>query len=127
MALSLIAIFNDKPIGHILFSPVSIENNPQQHVVWAIAPLAVLPEFQRQGVGKQLMKESLEQCKTQNVSAIVLLGHTSYYPIFGFEAASHYDLFFKGEDFGDAFMVKELRQGVLPSMSGTVNYAPAFD
>ena len=127
MTLSLVARSKEMPVGHILYSPVSLETNPQHYRVWGLGPIAVLPEYQRQGVGRQLIKTSLEQCKGFGVDTVVLLGHTSYYPKFGFEPASRYGLKFKGEDFGDAFMVLELRKGALASLAGAVHYVPAFD
>lgn len=127
IALSLLAFLNDEAVAHILYSPVTTESNPQNHTVWGLGPVAVLPAFQKQGVGKALIWQSLEQCKTQGTSAIVVLGHPTYYPQFGFEPANKYGLSFRGEYDGEAFMVQELVQGTLASLSGAVHYVPAFE
>ncbi len=126
VALSLVALLDDQLIGHILYSPVSVEHNPEKYKVWGLGPIAVLPEYQCQGVGKELIYTSLDACKSLAVEAVVLLGHKTYYPKFGFEPASKYHLKFKGQDLGDAFMALELSKGVLASLSGAVHYVPAF-
>lgn len=126
-ALSLVALLDEKLVAHIMYSPVRVENNPKNYTVWGLGPIAVLPENQRQGIGKALLKTSLEQCRARGVAAVVLLGHSSYYPKFGFEPAAAYGLSFKGEFSGDAFMVLELIEGVRFSLSGAVYYVPAFD
>jgi putative acetyltransferase len=126
IALSLVALLGDRLVGHVLYSDVSVEHNPEKYKVWGLGPVAVLPDHQRQGVGKQLIYASLDECKSLAVDAVVLLGHTSYYPKFGFEPASNYNLKFKSQDLGDAFMALELSKGVLASLSGAVYYVPAF-
>lgn len=127
LRLSLVALVAGRIVGHIAFSPVSIQHNPTDLTVLGLAPIAVLPDYQRQGVGKALIQEGLAQCRAMGTDAIVLLGHTSYYPRFGFVPASHYDLHYKGEDFGEAFMILELAEGAAAQLSGRVDYVAAFD
>jgi putative acetyltransferase len=127
LSLSLVALVAGRIVGHVAFSSVTIQHNPTGLMVLGLAPIAVLPDYQRQGVGKALILEGLAQCRAMGTDAIVLVGHTSYYPRFGFLPASRYDLKYKGEDFGDAFMILEITQGAAAQLSGRVDYVAAFD
>lgn len=127
LSLSLVALVAGRIVGHVAFSPVTIEHNPKGHMIWGLAPIAVLPDHQRQGVGKALIQEGLTQCRAIGTDAIVLLGHTSYYPRFGFVPTPRYNLQYKGEDFGDAFMILELTEGAAAHLTGRVDYVGAFN
>lgn len=126
LALSMVALHDNKLLAHVLYTPVEVEHNLNAFKVWGLGPVAVLPEVQRQGIGKALIRASLAKAHVLAADAIVLLGHTSYYPQFGFKPASNYQLSFQGQDFGDAFMALELRPGVLAKLSGKVQYVSAF-
>lgn len=80
--LSLLAVDGDAPIGHVLFTRVRIEG----HDVLAqiLAPVAVLPEHQRRGVGGQLIREGLRILRERDTTLVFVLGHPEYYPKFGF-------------------------------------------
>jgi len=110
-------------IGHILFSPLAIVRANGQFTAAALAPLAVRPGLQRSGVGAALMRAGIEACRAAGVPAIVVLGHPSYYPRFGFmaEAAAPLSAPFSGP----SFMALELQPGILRD-GGIVRYAPAF-
>lgn len=127
LSLSLVALLAGRIVGHVAFSPVTTQHNPTGLRVWGLAPIAVLPDYQRQGVGQALIREGLAQCRAMGIDAVVLLGHTSYYPRFGFVPASRYDLQYKGEDFAEAFMILELTAGAAAQLSGRVDFAAAFD
>jgi putative acetyltransferase len=90
--LSLVAELDNKIIGHIFFSPVEIEGHPEIKNGMGLAPLAVLPEYQKQGIGKMLINESINILKNQSVPFIIVLGHEHYYSRFGFETASEFRL-----------------------------------
>ena len=78
--ISLLAFENDKPVGHILFTKCSIndiENCPLMHI---LAPLAVIPEYQKQGIGGLLIKKGLELLQKINSEIVFVLGHIEYYP-----------------------------------------------
>ena len=82
--ISLLAFENDKAIGHILFTKCSIndiKNCPLMHI---LAPLAVIPEYQKQGIGGMLIKKGLELLQDINSEIVFVLGHIEYYPKYGF-------------------------------------------
>jgi putative acetyltransferase len=91
-----------------------------------LAPLAVLPDHQRQGVGSQLVRAGLETCRSRGLSVIVVLGHPEYYPRFGFVPASMKGLEYEHVGPSEAFMVLELQPGVLAHARGVVRYHPEF-
>ncbi len=123
-ALSLIAIDDGRVVGHILFSCIHIRTADADVPALALAPVAVLPERQNQGIGSALIRHGLEECRRLGHRIVVVVGHPSYYPRFGFSPARA-----KGLDapFPDpAFMVQELVPGALDGICGTVEYPPAF-
>jgi len=97
--LSLVAIVEDLPVGHILFSPVTIENQapgfdgtgaPIQGM--GLGPMAVLPEYQGAGIGSKLVREGLKRLRAASTPFVIVLGHPAYYPRFGFEPASRHGI-----------------------------------
>src|SRR5208282_459385 len=85
--LSLVAVHEDKIIGHILFVPVSIESDEAHVPAIALAPLSVCSAYQCQGVGSSLIKEGLRACRQLGHRIVIVVGHPSYYPRFGFTTA----------------------------------------
>jgi len=127
--LSLVATVGDSVVGHVLFSKVRLKT-PEMAVAAAIlAPLAVHPDFQSQGIGGQLVAEGLRQLSGSGVDLVFVLGHPAYYPRFGFSAAG-----IKGfeapypipEENAEAWMVRELHPGVIGSTSGQIICADAL-
>ena len=92
-----------------------------------LAPLAVLPEYQRQGVGSRLIEAGLEACRARNAGVVVVLGHPAYYPKFGFVRASTQGLAYTHPGHEEAFMVLELQPGALAHTRGVVHFRPEFD
>jgi len=84
--LSLVAVQNDQVIGHIYFSPVKISGDKIIEGM-GLGPMAVLPEFQRRGIGSQLVQAGIEMLKRRGYTFIIVLGHPEYYPRFGFKRA----------------------------------------
>jgi putative acetyltransferase len=128
-ALSLVAELDGQVVGHILFTEVAIEDaEPSEPCPRALglAPLAVLSEFQRKGVGSALMRRSLERCREMGHDAIVVVGHPEYYPKFGFLPASRYGLRCEYDVPEDVFMALELRAGALQGIEGLVRYQTEF-
>ena len=126
--ISLVAVSGEKIVGHIFFSPAVIRHNNSDLIGIGLAPMAVLPEFQKQGIGSMLVKEGLRRIKETDCPFIIVLGHEYYYPRFGFEKASIYGL--KAQWDGvpeEAFMVLVLRKSAMVGISGVAKYRSEFD
>lgn len=123
--VSLVAIDGETIVGHILFSPVTLSSQPAA-LVMGLAPMAVVPARQRQGIGSALVREGLEACRRLGFVAVVVLGHAEYYPRFGFTRASAFGLASEYSVPDDVFMALELTSGVLRGKPGTIRYHPAF-
>lgn len=87
LTISLVAVQKGEVVGHIAFSPVVIESESSHFEAIALAPMAVLPEYQRKGIGSQLVRAGLEECRRLGHEIVVVLGHPAYYPRFGFVPA----------------------------------------
>jgi len=126
--LSLVAAKNDKIIGHILFSPAHIDTNSETIKGIALGPMSVLPEFQNKGIGTMLVKEGLRLIKEMSYPFVVVLGHKKYYPRFGFEPASIYNLKCPWEGVPDeAFMVLLFNDAAIKNINGTIKYRDEFN
>jgi putative acetyltransferase len=126
--LSLVAVEDEKIIGHILFSPVSIEGPHGSVKGMGLAPMAVLPDIQRQGVGARLIQQGIDELRKVQCPFIVVLGHHEYYPRFGFERASAYDIRCPWEGIPDeAFMILWLDKAMAGKVSGLAKYRDEFD
>ena len=123
--VSLVAEISGKVVGHIVFSPVSIEGAPEITNGLGLAPVAVLPEFQRRGVGSQLVQAGLAASLRALYGFVVVLGEPSFYRRLGFRQASTVGLH---NEYGaeEAFMVLELQAGALPEKGGLIKYRPEF-
>ena len=80
VVLSLVAVEDGQVVGHILFSPVTIESEGHTLPGVGLAPMSVLPEVQRHGIGSLLVKAGLSQCQNEGHAYVVVLGHPEYYP-----------------------------------------------
>lgn len=123
--VSLVAEQAGEVVGHILFTPATLAGSPQLRLM-GLAPLAVLPAQQRQGVGAVLTRAGLVRCAEQGFDAVVVLGHPEYYPRFGFAPGAPRGLRCEYDVPDDAFMAMALRPGALNGVQGTVAYHPAF-
>lgn len=85
--LSLVAVSGREVVGHVLFSLVAIETGDGDIPALALAPVSVRPDRQRQGIGSALIREGLGRCRRLGHEIVVVLGHPSYYPRFGFTPA----------------------------------------
>jgi putative acetyltransferase len=123
--VSLVAEVNSVVVGHILFSDLLILTDGGTVPALSLAPMAVLPEFQKQGIGSALVQKGLEACRNQGHRIVVVLGHSHFYPRFGFSAKLAVPLSspFSGRD---SWMALELVPGALEGSSGWVRYPPPF-
>ena len=123
--ISLVAVHDDQIVGHIYFSPVLVGDAAKPAI--ALGPVAVDPDCQQRAVGLQLCRQGLEECRSLSEPVVFVLGHSTYYPRFGFEPARPHGLFYKNEGFDPAFFVAELEPGALRGFAGEVCYRPEFD
>jgi putative acetyltransferase len=124
--LGLVAIEGDRLVGHIVFSPVTIDCGNRTFSAVGLAPMAVLPERQRRGIGSQLVKAGLVECRKARYDCIVVLGHPTYYARFGFVPASRYGLKSEYEVPEEAFMVFAWHEGMLKEQGGIARYSTEF-
>lgn len=122
--ISLVAEEDGVVVGHILFSPVTLEEGTAR--VLGLAPLSVAREHQRRGIGGELMRAGLARARELEYEAVVLLGHPEYYPRFGFVPASQFGLHCEYDAPADAFMAIELRPGGLAGTRGLAKYCEDF-
>lgn len=126
--LSLVATLYDQIVGHILFSKIIIaDDRHNEFESLALAPVAVLPEHQKQGIGGHLIRAGLEKATALGFQSVIVLGHEHYYPKFGFLPAETWQIKPPFEVPANVFMGLELVPGGLRHVSGTVRYPEAFD
>ena len=110
--VSLVTEIDGSVVGHILFSPVTLEGHSDTLVM---------------GIGTALVREGLNQCRQAGVQGVVVLGHPSYYPRFGFKPSSEFGISCEYDVPEDVFMVMELHQNALRGKSGMIRYHAAFN
>jgi len=136
--VSIVAVDDSEEVfGHILFTPVTLspELSPEPRpetsptpaeTIMGLAPMAVSPALQRQGIGSDLVRAGLEQCAEIGTLAVIVLGHPDYYPKFGFQPASTFGLRSTYDVPDEVFMARELVPDGLADRNGIVHYHPAF-
>lgn len=124
--LSLIAKEDGKIIGHIMLSKITIKDDEDRIESLALAPVSVIPEFQNRGIGSILTKKSIVIAEQLGFTSIIVLGHDTYYPKFGFEEAPKYNIYPPFEVPSSYFMVKFLTENV-SDIKGIVHYSKAFE
>jgi putative acetyltransferase len=126
-SVSLVATIGDRIVGHILFSPATIEKDGRITKGMGLAPMAVLPEHQRRGIGTALVAEGLTTLRRRSCPFVIVLGHPEYYPRFGFEPASKRGVRCQRDGVPeDAFMVLALDENAMKSVSGVARYRNEF-
>lgn len=127
VTLSLVGVLDGRIIAHVLFSPVVLEMEGGETAEGVgLGPVAVLPEYQSQGFGSQLIREGIRQCREAGQGFMVVLGHPEYYPRFGFRPSIEFNIRSHFDVPPEAFMVMELKRGVLAGKSGLIRYRPEF-
>jgi len=126
--LSLVALEENEVVGHILFSPAKIIGSPKMVDGMGLAPMAILPGRQCQGIGTYLVKRGIEMLRSRCCPFIIVLGHPEYYPRFGFERACVHGIACPWEGVpNEAFMILVLDQAAMESVSGVARYRDEFD
>ena len=125
--LSLVAKYKKRIIGHILFYPIEIQTKRNKVDSLALAPISVLPSFQHKGVGGRLIKEGLEAAQKLGFKSAIVIGHSEYYPKFGFRKASEYGIVAPFDVPDINFFAIELAKNGLKNCSGTVEYPREFN
>ena len=125
VGLSLVAELDGQVVGHILFSDIRIISESDSVDALALAPMAVIPEQQREGIGSALIESGLDQCRQAGHRIVIVLGHPNYYPRFGFLPELAVPL--QSQYAGEAFMALELVPGALEGVTGEVRYSPPFE
>ena len=122
--LSLVAELDREVVGHIMFSRMAIVTGTGAIDAVALAPVAVLPQYQRQGIGARLTQHGLEALRDRGERIVIVVGHAAYYPRFGFstELARALESPFPP----DVFMALALSAGALDDIHGRVRYPRAF-
>ncbi len=123
--LSLVAVAAGDVVGHVMFSPVTVEP-PSADMRWtALGPIGVLPAHQGRGIGSRLVREGLYRCRSMGCDGVALLGEPGFYSRFGFVQASKWGM---TSEFGNgpAFQAIALRQGALEECEGMMLFAPEF-
>ena len=126
VVVALVAEVDGVIVGHILFSPATIEGTAGTCAGVALAPMAVLPSHQHRGIGRRLVEEGIMACKEQGHSRIIVVGHPQYYPWFGFGPASRYGLRCEFSVPDEAFMALALAPNAFNGCAGLVKFAPEF-
>ncbi len=123
--VSLVADVDGRVVGHILFSRITVTTEAGTVPALSLAPMAVLPDRQRQGIGKELVRAGLTVCREKGHDLVLVLGHPNYYPSFGFspKLAREIESPFGG---GEAWMGLRLNATVSEPIRGTVVFSPPF-
>lgn len=128
--LSLLAYKEDRAVGHILFTASYLSDANMDVSAVILAPLAVVPEVQKQGIGGKLIEQGLQLLKKSGIDLVFVLGHPEYYPRFGFEPAGRLGIeapYSIAEKDAGAWMVQALKPGLIGSVRGKVICADAMN
>ena len=120
--LSLVAIMDGELVGHIMYSPAVVDETTGA----ALGPMSVLPEFQRQGIGSQLVEAGNQKLKDMGYPFIIVVGHAEFYPRFGFTPASKYNIRCEWDLPGEVFMIAVLNPLTTQGVSGLAKYRHEF-
>ena len=120
--LSMVAIADGEVVGHIMYSPATVGETRGA----ALGPMAVLPEFQRQGIGRGLVEAGNQKLKDMGYPFIIVVGHAEYYPRFGFTSGSKHSIRCEWDLPDEVFMLAVLDPVKMQGVSGLAKYRPEF-
>jgi putative acetyltransferase len=120
--LSLVASLDDRVVGHIMYSPAVIGDLTGA----ALGPMAVLPEYQRQGIGSRLVAAGNQQLVVEGCPFVVVVGHPTFYPRFGFTPASARGITCRWKVPDEVFMVLVLDETRMGRVAGMATYRDEF-
>jgi putative acetyltransferase len=121
--LSLVATVDGQVVGHIMFSPLTVAENVKALV---LGPMAIAPEYQRQGIGTRLIEAGNRKIKDAGYPFIIVVGHAEYYPRFGFRRASEYGIKCEWDVPDEVFMLLVLNEAKMQGASGLAKYRHEF-
>lgn len=121
--LSLVATLDHEVVGHIMFSPIIVGEGTMGA---ALAPMAVVPDVQRRGIGGKLIEAGVRKLEAAGCPFIIVLGHAEYYPRFGFKPASRAGITCEWDVPDDVFMVLVLDEAKMQGVSGLAKYRCEF-
>ena len=130
--LSLVAIAHGKIVGHIMYSPATIDETIEGAALSpliegaALGPMAVLPQYQRKGIGSMLVEAGNARLEASRCPYIIVLGHAAFYPRFGFQPAKGRGITCQWEVPDDAFMLLVLDEARMAGVSGLARYRQEF-
>lgn len=124
--LSLVAEIENKIVGHILLTKIKIKNDQKEFHSLSLAPISVLPDFQRNGIGGLLIEQSHKKAKELGYNSVVILGHEKYYPKFGYQQADKFGIELPFDIPKKNCMVIELTENGLKEINGKVEYPKEF-
>lgn len=127
--LALVAEEQGQVVGHILFTPATVTTDSGEKITgMGLAPIAVTPDLQGQGIGSRLVTAGLAILKEQHCPFVIVLGHPRYYPRFGFVPAEQHKIRCQWPDVPtEAFMILTMDEEVMRGVSGIAGYREEFN
>jgi putative acetyltransferase len=125
--ISLVAVSGGQIVGHILFSPVVLDGPAGRLEGMGLGPMAVLPKYQRLGIGSMLVEAGIAKLEESGCPFVVVIGHPEYYPRFGFERASGYGIKSEWDVPDEAFMIFLTDSSKMKGWTGVAKYRPEFE
>ena len=125
--ISLVAEADGVIVGHIMFTPVLVKNGKTVQGM-GLAPMSVLPSLQRKGIGAKLITSGIKRLREKSCPFVIVLGHPDYYPRFGFQPASRFNIRSQWEEVPDeAFMILVLDDQAMHNVSGIASFRAEFN